>query len=94
MGGIVLLLVWGLAYGGAPVTLQTWAIKSAPSSPEAAKAIYCFVFNLAIALGAAVGGVVVDTLAVPSVLRLGAALVLLVLLTVRSAPRSSKAQEH
>lgn len=94
VGGIVLLLVWGLAYGGAPVTLQTWAIKSAPSSPEAAKAIYCFVFNLAIALGAAVGGVVVDTLAVPSVLRLGAALVLLVLLTVRSAPRSSKAQEH
>lgn len=86
-GGIALLLVWGLAYGGAPVTLQTWVIKAAPAGPEAATSIYCFVFNLAIALGAAAGGLVVDALGVPSVLWLGSALVLLVLLTARGAPR-------
>ena len=43
-------------------------------------------FNLSIAIGAGAGGLVVDTLGVPSVLWLGAALVLLVLLTVRRAP--------
>lgn len=86
-GGTALLLVWGLAYGGAPVTLQTWVMTAAPASAEAATAVYCFVFNLAIAVGAAVGGVVVDALGVPSVLWLGAVLVLLVLVTVRRAPR-------
>jgi predicted MFS family arabinose efflux permease len=85
-GGAVLLMVWGLAYGGAPVTLQTWVLTAAPASAEAATAVYCFVFNIAIAVGAAASGLVVDALGVPSVLWLGAALVLLVLLTVRRAP--------
>jgi predicted MFS family arabinose efflux permease len=46
------------------------------------------VFNLFIAVGAAASGVVVDALGVPSVLWLGALLALLVLLTVRWAPRA------
>jgi predicted MFS family arabinose efflux permease len=85
-GGAALLVVWGLAYGGAPVTLQTWVLTAAPASAEAAAALYCFAFNLDIALGAAASGLVVDALGVPSVLWLGAVLVLLVLLTVRRAP--------
>jgi predicted MFS family arabinose efflux permease len=85
-GGAALLMVWGLAYGGAPVTLQTWVMSAAPESAEAATSVYCFVFNLAIAVGAAASGLVVDALGVPSVLWLGAVLVLLVLVTVRRAP--------
>ncbi len=85
-GGAALLLAWGLAYGGAPVTLQTWVMTAAPASAEAATSVYCFVFNLFIAVGAAASGLVVDALGVPSVLWLGAVLVLLVLLTVRRAP--------
>jgi predicted MFS family arabinose efflux permease len=46
-GGAVLLMVWGLAYGGAPVTLQTWVLTAEPASAEAATAVYCFVFNIA-----------------------------------------------
>jgi predicted MFS family arabinose efflux permease len=90
-GGAALLLAWGLAYGGAPVTLQTWVMTAAPNSAEAATAVYCFVFNLAIAVGAAASGLVVDALGVPSVLWLGAVLVLLVLLTVRRAPAWARA---
>jgi predicted MFS family arabinose efflux permease len=85
-GGIALLLLWGLVYGAAPVTLQTWTMKAAPDSAEAATAVYCFVFNLAIAVGAAASGLVVDQLGVAQVLWLGAALVLLALLTVKRAP--------
>lgn len=86
-GGIALLLLWGLVYGAAPVTLQTWTMKAAPDSAEAATAVYCFVFNLAIAIGAAASGLVVDLLGVAEVLWLGAALVLLALVAVRRAPR-------
>lgn len=43
-------------------------------------------FNLAIALGAAAGGVVVDAPGVPSVLWFAAVLVPLVLVTVQRAP--------
>jgi predicted MFS family arabinose efflux permease len=85
-GGAALLMVWGLAYGGAPITLQTWVLTAAPANAEAATAVYCFVFNLAIALGAAASGLVVDALGLPSVLWFGAVLMLLVLLTVRRAP--------
>ncbi len=85
-GGTVLLLLWGLAYGGAPVTLQTWVMMAAQAKAEAATSVYCLVFNLSIAVGVTTSGLVVDALGVPSVLWLGAALVLLVLLTVRWAP--------
>ncbi|WUH98697.1 MFS transporter [Spirillospora sp. NBC_00431] len=84
--GAALLLVWGLAYGAAPVTLQTWVMSAAPGSAEAATAIYCFVFNLAIAFGALAGSVVVDAAGVESMLWVGAALVLIVLVTVRRGP--------
>lgn len=87
--GTALLLVWGLAYGAAPVTLQTWVLSAAPGHAEAATAIYCFVFNMAIALGALASSVIVDAINVQSVLWIAAALVLLVLVTVRRAPRAA-----
>ncbi|MCG5214086.1 MFS transporter [Streptosporangium sp. KLBMP 9127] len=59
-GVIALLVVWGLAYGGVSVSLQTWMVSSAPQNPEASSALFVFAFNLAIALGALVGGLVVD----------------------------------
>jgi predicted MFS family arabinose efflux permease len=90
--GAVLLLVWGLAYGAAPVTLQTWVLSAAPNNAEAATAIYCFVFNLAIALGALASSVVVDAWGVKTVLWMAAVLVLLAVVTVRRAPAAKAAQ--
>ena len=59
-------------------------------SAEAATAVYCFVFNMAIAPGALAGSVVVDALGVRASW-VGAALVLLVLVTVRRAPVAAAA---
>ncbi|MEN4948801.1 MFS transporter [Pseudomonas proteolytica] len=59
LGGIV-LLVWGLAYGGVSVGLMTWMMKAAPRAMEIATALYVGVFNVAIALGAWAGGLVLD----------------------------------
>ncbi|MHA6625770.1 MFS transporter [Pseudonocardia sichuanensis] len=87
VGGTALLLLWGLAYGGVSVSLQSWMIAAAPRAVEAATALWVAVFNLAIGLGALVGGLVVDRTALTGVLWLAAALFLLAALAVRFGGR-------
>jgi predicted MFS family arabinose efflux permease len=87
LGGTALLLLWGLAYGGVSVSLQSWMIAAAPRAVEAATALWVSVFNLAIGLGALVGGVVVDRTALVGVLWLAAALFLLAAVVVRVGAR-------
>ncbi|GAB4588060.1 MFS transporter [Nocardia sp. IFM 10818] len=73
------LILWGLGYGAVPVTFQTWIMRSAPDTTEAASSLFVSVFNISIALGALFGGFAVDGIATTSVLWIGAALVLLAL---------------
>ncbi|GAA5100232.1 MFS transporter [Nocardia iowensis] len=80
--GVLLVLGWGLIFGGASVSLQTWMIKAAPTAVEAASALWVAVFNLAIGLGALLGGVVVDHLALPAVLIFAGALLILAALAI------------
>ncbi|MFI9255121.1 MFS transporter [Streptomyces sp. NPDC053069] len=84
-GGAMLLILWGLAYGGVSVGLQTWMIKAAPEAVEAASALWVAVFNLSIGLGALAGGVIIDTLSLQGVLWLGGACALAAALAVWSA---------
>jgi predicted MFS family arabinose efflux permease len=86
VAGAVLLLLWGLAYGGVSVSLQSWMIAAAPRAVEAATALWVSVFNLAIGLGALVGGLVVDGAALVGVLWLAAALFVVAAIAVRAAP--------
>ncbi|TQN28467.1 MFS transporter [Haloactinospora alba] len=74
-----LLVLWGLGYGAVPVTLQTWIIRSSPGATEAASSLYVAVFNLSIALGALLGGVIVDSVAAAGVLWAGCGLAALAL---------------
>ncbi|MET8574091.1 MFS transporter [Streptomyces sp. NPDC005012] len=85
IGGAVLLIVWGLAFGGVSVGLQTWMIKAAPQAVEAASSLWVAVFNLSIGFGALAGGIVVDTLTLHGVLWLGGACALLAALAIRTA---------
>nr|WP_308801014.1 MFS transporter [Streptomyces polyasparticus] len=62
--GGLLLLAWGLAYGGVSVALQTWFLTAAPDDIEAATSLNVAVFCLAISLGALLGGRLVDSLSV------------------------------
>ncbi len=87
LGGFVLLILWGLAFGGVSVSLQTWILQAAPRATEAATALWVSAFNLSIALGALVGGRVVDAVSLPGVLWLGGVLVILTVLAVRSTPK-------
>jgi predicted MFS family arabinose efflux permease len=80
IGAVVLLAVWGLAYGAVPVCSQSWFAASATGPTEAASVLFTSSFQATIALGAVLGGVVVDATS-PSVLMVyGSGLALLVAL--------------
>ncbi|MFI6849309.1 MFS transporter [Kitasatospora sp. NBC_00085] len=89
VGGAALLIGWGLAFGGVPVSVQTWILRSAPRDTEAATALNTSVFNLAIALGALGGGLIVDAATLTTALWTGAGIGLLTTLTVWYARRTT-----
>lgn len=80
-GGGVILIFWGLAYGGLSVGLMTWMMKAAPRAVEVAAALYIGVFNTGIALGAWAGGKIVDTFLLTDTLWLACGLAVAALLS-------------
>ncbi|MGV2906920.1 MFS transporter, partial [Achromobacter sp. AGC25] len=75
--GGVLLVAWGLAYGGVSVSLQAWMMRAAPDAVEAATALFVAMFNLGIAAGSLLGVPSVDALGLRVNLWLAAACMLL-----------------
>ena len=69
----VAVVVWGMGFGGWLTVVTTWIGRVAPSRMESGGGLVVAGFQLAIMLGAAVGGVVVDTSGVATTLILGAA---------------------
>lgn len=57
---IIILMIWGTAYGGVSVTAITWMIRAAPTQIEMATALNISIFNLSIGLGAFIGGILYD----------------------------------
>jgi DHA1 family purine ribonucleoside efflux pump-like MFS transporter len=51
---------WGFAFGMLPVALQTLTTQAAPDHAESAGALLVTMFQVAIATGAVVGGLLVD----------------------------------
>ncbi|MFG2004122.1 MFS transporter [Spirillospora sp. NPDC048911] len=88
----VLLVAWGLAYGGVSVSLQTWMLKAAPEADdtapqagEAASSLFVTAFNLSIALGALLGGAIVDRTTTTGALWAAALLALLATITISTS---------
>ncbi|CAM5335759.1 Purine ribonucleoside efflux pump NepI [Streptomyces avidinii] len=92
IAGTVLLLAWGLVYGGVSVSLQSWMIKAAPDDAEAASSLMVAMFNLAIAAGALTGGLAVDRISAPAAPLTGAALMGLAAVTVWVTTLSARAR--
>ncbi|WP_077059882.1 MFS transporter [Streptomyces sp. MP131-18] len=70
----VLLVTWGLSYGGVSVATQTWLLASSPEAREAASSLFVGVFNGAIAAGALAGGLAADGIGTTAVMWLGCGL--------------------
>ncbi len=75
-----LVAVWGMAFGGLPVGWSTWLARAVPDQTESAGGLLVAAVQLAIAAGAAAGGLIFDRLGIAGVfvwsgaLLLGAAL--------------------
>lgn len=79
---ILILALWGFAYGAVSVSLMNWMFRASPDNIEIATAFYITIFNFAIACGALFGGKVYDfnglnsTLFIAGALTIGAFLLL------------------
>ncbi|TDD47419.1 MFS transporter [Kribbella antibiotica] len=71
LGAVVLLVVWGLGYGGVPVCTMSMFAAAAPRSREAATVLFTSSFQAVLSLGALVGGVVVDAWSASSAMVVG-----------------------
>ncbi|HAI30219.1 MAG TPA: MFS transporter, partial [Thalassospira sp.] len=86
----VLVAIWGMAFGGVPVAWSTWITRTVPDEAESGGGLLVAGFQLAIATGAAVGGLVFDTsgalgvFTIAGFLLLGASII--VTLGLRTAP--------
>lgn len=87
-GAIVLLVVWGLAYGAVPVCSQTWFLTSAPQAQEAASVLFTSSFQATLSLGALAGGAVVDSTSTSAAMTLGGLAAILMMVTVRVFSRA------
>lgn len=86
-GGIAVLLLWGLAYGGVSVGLMSWMMKAVPHALEIATALYVGVFNIGIAAGAWGGGRLLDGIGLHANLWAAAVLAASALLMVATTRR-------
>lgn len=95
ISGAIMLVLWGVAYGGVSVSLQTWMMKAAPLAIEVATSLFVAVFNIGIAFGSFAGGRVVDSSGLYTNLHIAAALTAIglfiaMLVQVRANPKLLK----
>ena len=57
---LALVCLWGFGFGAVPIALLTWTARGAPDSLEGAGSLFTATFQIAVALGAAAGGLIVD----------------------------------
>ncbi|WP_428376833.1 MFS transporter [Lichenicoccus sp.] len=73
----LLMALWGMAFGGVPVGWSTWLARSVPDEAESAGGLLVAAVQLAIASGAAAGGLVFGMTGVVGVFASGGLVLLL-----------------
>lgn len=85
---VVLVMVWGAAFGAVPLALQTWILRATPEAPESGMALLVSACQIALAAGSFIGGMVVDGYGTSAGFALGGTLALLSAATqLRSRPQ-------
>ncbi|MFB4309351.1 MFS transporter [Actinomadura sp. GTD37] len=92
-GAVVLLIVWGFGYGAVPVCSQTWFTRAAPHAPEAASVLFTASFQATLSTGALAGGIVLDATSVQTVMALGGATAVAMVVTAGRRARPTEDPE-
>ncbi len=93
MGNVALMdaamvALWGLAFGAIPVAWSTWLTRTVPDEAESASGLLVAAINLAIATGAAMGGVIFDLGGAGNVFAASGAVLLLAALMILTGVRT------
>ncbi len=72
-GLLIAAALWGFGFGGVPTSLQTWGARSEPRHLEQISGLLVVMFNIAIAVGAVAGGILIDGVSPAAILFVGAA---------------------
>ncbi|SDZ43356.1 MFS transporter [Herbiconiux ginsengi] len=72
-GVIVAVAVWGIGFGAVPTATITWMARAEPTRLESVGGLQAAAFQIAIALGAVIGGLLVDGIGVQTALLVGGA---------------------
>lgn len=83
----ILMIVWGGLNSAIPVAWATWLAKDVGDEPESGGGLMVAAIQLAIMLGAALGGLLLDGFSIAATLTGGAALLTLAAVTVGSGRR-------
>jgi predicted MFS family arabinose efflux permease len=93
---VLAVAAWGFAFGGFPVAISIWNARAAPDLAESAGALLSSSFQIAIASGAVVGGLLIDRVGPRGVIVYAAVAVVLgagVMLTLgRASERAASAR--
>ena len=87
-GVITAAALWGVGFGAVPTVTITWMARAEPSRLESVGGLQAAAFQVAIALGAIIGGLLVDGIGVQAALLAGGASAMIgALLLVSIKPR-------
>lgn len=92
-GAVVLVGLWGLAWGAMPLGLQLWILDAMGEKADSGLALFISASQLALAAGAFLGGVTVDSAVSPDLLT-AAAVSAVALIALWTAPRLSAARNN
>lgn len=91
---IVLVAIWGAAFGGVPVAWSTWITRTVPDEAESGGGLVVAGFQTAIASGAVLGGLLVDFTGAMGVFAVGGTVLIVasivVTMVLRPAPAASE----
>lgn len=85
-GALVLLVMWGLGYGAVPACSQTWLARASDGADEAASVLFTSSFQATIAMGALLGGVVIDGASSAALMLVGGAVAVVASVVVGLLP--------
>lgn len=88
------VVVWGLAFGAMPISIQSWMFRAAPDAMEGGGAMFVATAQIALAGGALVGGAAVDHLGVGSAMVTGGAFAVATAVLVWHFGRERAARLH
>ena len=89
---MAVVVIWGVAFGGIPICLQTWMFRAAPELMLSTTAVFVSIFQLALAGGSLFGGIVVDNYGLTSLMAIGGATALAAAIVLCSFGRSPPGQ--